>query len=321
MSHVLCVYHREDFDGVCSAAIVEAHTRMAGYELIAIGADYGDNPDLAWTDIMAKIQGLDIARVFVVDFCYEDDKVMARLAALGQQPMVYIDHHDSGIRRVEALKNMGLDAGQGLDVEIVKSAETISACELAWTWLFPNREIPDAVDLLSCYDTWRLDNCQVLPFQYGLKSRSTAMDFHAEIWPWLLNLSGSYRQNLDLIEDITELGRAVVDYITATNTKQAKSVAFTAWIDGWCFCCGNAVMANTDTFKTAFKKQHQAAMVFYVLDDGRWKFTVSRIHNSEFNAGEFAEAMAKTQAGCKGGGRAEVAGFILNTMPDFITKR
>ena len=90
MNQSICFFHRADFDGVCSAAIVKKF--VPDCELY--GIDYGD--EFPWDKVsMCQVAMVGAAepekrQVYMVDFSLKPDD-MKRLAACCD--LVWIDHH------------------------------------------------------------------------------------------------------------------------------------------------------------------------------------------------------------------------------------
>ncbi|MFA6234846.1 MAG: hypothetical protein WC824_11810, partial [Bacteroidota bacterium] len=85
----ICLYHRADLDGKCSAAIV----RSVFPDIALLGCDYGDDMQALFD------QTKDCGRVLVVDFSLPMD-LMAKIP--GHSHLVWIDHHVSAIKDAEA---------------------------------------------------------------------------------------------------------------------------------------------------------------------------------------------------------------------------
>ncbi len=127
---MLCFYHRADFDGKASAAIVaQKHP-----EVELIGIDYGD--PFPWD----RVQLNDI--VFMVDFSLsrkEMDELDDRCH------LVWIDHHKTALEWIA--KSEHQFKGKR---EVGKAG-----CELTWQYCFPELPMPDAVKYLGRYDVWQ----------------------------------------------------------------------------------------------------------------------------------------------------------------------
>lgn len=165
----VCIYHKADLDGVCSAAIVGRFVK----DIRFIGVDHGEPFNIG--DVLTeecREQGIRRA-VYIVDFCF-DEATMRRLAE--EAELVWIDHHRTSI---DAMDDAGLSWVGG------KRRVGYAACELCWDFfhkpdtMLPGFENyvtsrPAVVRLLGSYDVWRKDHPAwddtILPFQYGMRS-------------------------------------------------------------------------------------------------------------------------------------------------------
>ncbi len=175
----LIIYHNEDLDGKCSAAIV---LRAIGGTLY--GAKHGDDPP-------AVDNG---TRVIIVDFSYPMDQMAELKLACGE--LVWIDHHKSAIL---AAAEAGFECAGKRDVRF-------AACELCWEY-YHDDPIPYVVRTLGAYDCWRWINAtperqkDVLHLQYGMRTRP--FEPGSPVWDDALG---------DFYADYVNVGKAIVDY-------------------------------------------------------------------------------------------------------------
>lgn len=145
------VYHKIDFDGICSMSVVRQWAEKNGDDVTTIGFNHGE--------AVPSLEGFD--KVFVVDISFPEDE-MIRL----RDRMVWIDHHRTAIAS-------SLEGGYA-DIPGLRR-EGVGACELCWEWCHPNVKVPPFVALLSAYDVWDKErfhwNHQTLPFQMGMRNR------------------------------------------------------------------------------------------------------------------------------------------------------
>lgn len=289
---IICAYHRADFDGICSAAIVGRYAQQINSAIKYVGLDYTDSSADMVKAIHAASHGAGIEQpmLVMVDFTIEAPEAMAELSAA--YAMTWIDHHDTSVKACQQNKFF-------TPCQTRVSDNTNAACELTWNEFFPDTAMPAAVKFLGRYDVWDHRNHNTVVFQYGMRR------YNPKPWDdtWMEHLSPSSQS----WKQICREGEAILDYVRQSNAKAAKATAFGFVDQGWNFCCGNAVMANTSTLESEFSDSAQAAMTFYRLGDGRWKYTVSRINDSAFDAGTYAKSYG-------GGGRRDVGGFVLDKL-------
>lgn len=211
MKKILIVYHRIDFDGLCSMAIVRDWAERQGMSVDCQGFTHGDN--------MPTI-GTEYDLVFVVDVCLSAE-LMQALAKRGK--LVWIDHHNTSIS--ESVEK-DFDSAMGI------REEGVGACELCWRFCHRYEPTPLLVQLLSTYDVWNkfLFNWEkeTLPFQFGMRNR------------YDLNTEKFYSFFSDMLEDGSEAavreimheGACILNYLRTTGHRSCDGYAFEVSIDG-----------------------------------------------------------------------------------------
>ena len=178
-----CVYHRIDYDGVCSAAIV----RHKHPDVKLYGMDYYDSFDFT--------QFEDGDEVVIVDFSFPaiDMQILADRCKL-----TWIDHHKTAIKDNAHLKLWGIQQ-QGR-----------AGCELTWNYFYPKTPMPHAVRLLGRYDIWDHDDPDVIPFQLGMRAHGFYNPTDS-VWKQLLKITSS------LVVNIIQDGQVILPTIPLSN--------------------------------------------------------------------------------------------------------
>ena len=283
------IYHNQDLDGFCSAAIVKRYLLESGFreeEINMIGWNYGDPSPL-------PVEG----RIFLVDL-YLEQSDMKFLACTPDT--VWFDHHKSGI---ELSIKGNWDCING-ERRIGDSASMIT-----WKALFPNEPLPATVYWVDRFDTWKktredaVDDWEtVMSIQYGL--RALLKDpvcpgaFHA--WQEALdNLSFS----------AVHAGKILYQHIKDENEITARR-AFDLDFEGYKFCAINA-FGNSEVAKTAVRLYHDGIMLFRY--DGSCEQWVVSLYGTgcEVNGPVDMAAIALRYGG---GGHAGASGFRIPTL-------
>jgi hypothetical protein len=344
----ICFYHRADFDGVCSAAIVKKF--VPDCELY--GIDYGDpfpwdkaasrlgppettpggkvesdpdHPGVARVSDPGLRWPIKRRQVYMVDFSLEPDE-MKRLNECCD--LTWIDHHKSAI-----------DSCEGLGIRGIRHSG-LAACELCWTWfdqhngaitnellvrhfeVFAGRR-PEAVRLLGRYDVWDAKNPdwqRIEAFQFGMRSVQGAMDpTGGSGFCWQDLLSGG----LDCAA-IADRGYAILSY----RDQEAKSLCADGarveflfprdgcpkknetetCFDAWNLVCLNSLQRGSWQFNSVWDPEKYDAMCVY----GRLKNGKYRVSlystKEEVDCGAIAKALG-------GGGHKGAAGFLCDKLP------
>ena len=270
-------YHSADLDGACSGAIVKHRFSEATLHPI----NYGD--PFPWENIVPG-EG-----VWLVDFCLETREDMERLNEISN--LIWIDHHKTS---VEAMERHGWNfAGEVLIGQ--------AGCELTWSYLHPEEDVPEAVRLLGRYDVWDHSDPNTLNFQYGMKQIPDTKPDNQELWSALFTDSGL------LTVKICDNGAAILAYETRRNERYAKSTAFVADFEGLRAICINRGNTNSLVFKSVYDPAKHDLMIAFVKRPGKW--TVS-LYSDKPEVDCSALALARG-----GGGHHGAAGFQCQELP------
>ena len=212
---VAILYHRVDFDGILSFAIVRAIFLKMGWEVVAFPLNHNeDEPSLD------ELSAFDA--VVIVDIALSGDlmKGLYGMRSNGGLRVIWNDHHASSI--ADSVKGgwSGLDGIR---------EEGVGACELTWRYFHPGEEAPRFVALLSAYDVWdkkRFDwEAETLPFQYGMRQAysNDAAKFCAAFDDGAIAAG---------VERVTEDGRLILSYARQSGRQGVKTYGFGVTVGG-----------------------------------------------------------------------------------------
>lgn len=274
----ICFYHRVDFDGVCSGAIVQKFYP----DVKLIGINYGD--EFPWEEI----GGNDI---IMVDFCLEPENEMFRLAELAKS-LIWIDHHKSAI---EAMKTYKINNKW---MPFIKGIQRIgdAACELTWEYFY-GTPIPIGVRLIGRYDVWDLKNHEsIIPFQYGLRSLPDVYNPDNDIWKMMFMFP-----QLGEFAWIINNGNTILNYTKSWNKYLMDNFSFEGRFLGYDALFINMPAISTATFESRYDDTKYDLMVgFFRLPKGVWQ--VSLRTTTDLDVGKIARSFG-------GGGHAQASGF------------
>jgi len=273
---IRCFYHKDDFDGICSGAIVKS--ACCGEPITMYPITYTD--PFPWDDIQKDDE------VYMVDFALQPYEDMAKLDSMCN--LIWIDHHKSAIK---ALKHTRLHRKF--------TSVNKAGCELAWMYFYKDSLLPfpTGVRLLGRYDVWDLDHDEnVLLFQYGV--RAINPDIDAVFWTDLLN-------NKINIDDIVNEGKAILSYLKQYNKnimKNSSSVTFKGCL---ALCC-NVPIPSSQTFESKWDdSKYDIMLAFSYIGSDKWIFSIYST-NVDIDCSEIA-----TEFG--GGEHRGAAGFNCDT--------
>jgi oligoribonuclease NrnB/cAMP/cGMP phosphodiesterase (DHH superfamily) len=281
------IYHKADMDGIASAAILYQLHPDAEF----IGADYGMEPTFDYSRDET---------IYVVDFTFEPLERMVRFAQSSN--LIWIDHHKSSIEYYEKYKlHFNTD-----NVRMGDLQNTKSACELLFEYLSPETKIPETIKYLSLFDTWHHNNDpKVLNFQLGAGMK--LRDFKDQRWNILLRgLTNSSQYTAEeecvLMNEMTELGSYIQEYVDKTNEAYAKGCAREIMFEGYKALVINRTFTSSFMFKSVYKSDRHDLMIAWAqLANGLYKYTL-------YSDKEYVDCSVLAKK-YNGGGHKGAAGF------------
>lgn len=271
-TNVLIVYHKVDWDGLMSAAIV----------LWSIGK--ADLLPMNYGDEVPPIKTLrQYETVYIVDFSLPKD-IMEDI----WDKVVWIDHH------VSAIKALGDTAYEGIQ------DTSFSACELCWMWFHPTEPMPRAVQLLGEYDIFEktgryADWDDILAFQ--LASRAIPLD--------LPNAGHFLEMSEAEIIKLLSTGRAIVSFKREEEKTAFSRLAWDVTIKGR---PAKALFANDMSSliceQTLANGDADIVILLNRCNDTVFKASIRVSERSDFDASAFAREYS-------GGGHQKAAGCLF----------
>lgn len=282
-------YHKADFDGISSAAIIRGRYPDAEF----VGYDYDEPLTLPEEQ----------CPVIMVDVSLPMDKM--RDLAVWADEMTWIDHHKSAINAYNA------EYVHGREVEpLIETVHEVgkAACELTWNHYFPGIPMPQAIWLLGRYDVWDMTdivewNERILPFQYGMRAICNSLKTFP---PGFLTNSP---ETTSRIEEIIQLGSMIMAYQDIQNEKMATNIAFECRWKNFDVIAMNVSGANSRMFDSVYDPQNHDLMMPFSFDGKRWKVSLYTTHD-RIDCGDVARTFRR------GGGHAKAAGFTVAKFDD-----
>lgn len=283
MSKVICCYHSKDLDGYTSGAIV--HKKFPGCELI--GWDYGlPVPELGKGN-----------KVIIIDICFP----MEDMFKIGQDnELIWIDHHVSQKKEFDELP-LGKKPKMTYIYQLGKAA-----CEIGWEYFFPDQNIPEGVELLGKYDTWREAgsdhwNYEILPFQFYMRLVCThPLQFPSELLE---------ENSTEAVFDGILVGRKILKYQEGQDRLNCERSAFEREVYGGLRgLCLNVPAFSSDTMKSVYAGQD--VLIGFVCHGNFWRVSL-RTLKDDIDVSQIAKARG-------GGGHKKAAGFEVKTFEDIF---
>jgi len=282
----ICLYHGDDLDGICSAAIVKH--KHPDVRLYPVSYDKLIDYDSIITE------GDD---VIIVDYVLQPFDHMVKINDMCN--LTWIDHHDTSMcdydQYIKIDGSKKIAGSRSLDK---------SACELTWEYMFPDIDIPYSVWLLGRYDIWQYKESQsVMPFQYGMKLGYKEPESNF-FWSRVFN----EKRDDDFIQDIIKNGKIIIKYRTKLNEKLCNVQSFeSTLLNHKCICINRALCGSTVFDSLWDNKKYDMMVVFYICRYGAWNVSLYT-DRDDIHVGNIAKEYG-------GGGHAGAAGFRCTLLP------
>lgn len=282
-------YHSKDLDGKCSAAIAYRALKDRWNKCKLYPIDYGDI--FPWDRITED----DI--IYMLDFSLEPFLDMVLLAKSCKE-LIWIDHHSSSIKEMEASK-LRFAGVQKIGV---------GACELAWRYFYPKLDLSTTVYMLSRYDIWDHSWHQTLPFQYY--TRSISLDPDNSEWDLIFNMKE------DQISKAVKIGESIQSYQKLQDEESTFHTMFDSKLkiknyENIRVLAANISGKNSQFFDSVWNEdQYDIMLTFYWSPKGHWYISMYTT-KEDVNVGEIAKSQG-------GGGHNKAAGFQIKDINNVL---
>ena len=282
---MLHVFHHNDPDGKCAAAIVHRHwykVPNGGWNSDSfryIETDYKDPVD---TEALKMGD-----TVVIVDYSFKRDVMLKTVEKVGWENIFWMDHHKTAFEYDYGFIPKGL-----------RNAN-FAGCELTWKFLNPDVAIPMGVILIGDYDIWthrygELTENYFLGIQlYDLSPVNSSWDLN------VLNASDN------TIDSIAEQGQICKLFRNNFCRQYIKDFGFEVEFEGYkCFAVG---MYEFGSKVFGYLIDEYDLCLSFEYDGKGWQCGVYS-SNSEINCGKIAQKYG-------GGGHPGAAGFPCKKLP------
>lgn len=274
------IYHRSDLDGVASAAIAKSYYEEHGYKVILNGWTYGDNLLFDYADSM-----------FIADVSFgEKHEEILHKWVDDDRNVTWCDHHKTAIFNQDGSPTCSFVPG------IRKIGK--AACELAWEYLYPEKDVPELIQYLSAYDVWdknRYDWEDVIRLQYGVRA---LVGLDVESMKPIVFGDQDINRYIDL-------GKVILSYISEKNKNECTSYSFEGKVMGRPAIFMNTLEFNSTTFDSVYDELKYDVMVpFALLPNNKVRFSLYST-KSDVDCSAIAKEFG-------GGGHYGAAGFVID---------
>lgn len=276
---VTCITHT-DADGIFSGLLVARKYPQTQVYQTNYGKDFDESKVGDFT--------------FVTDFSFDSLETLQRIAS--KTTLIWIDHHTIVDKAREANFNP-----EGL------RRRDCSAAKLVYEYLYPNQQVPIAIQYISDYDTWVWqNNMNALYFHYGLG---------------MIDLKPNDRKTMKLFETIltdsnyTEriciIGKRIDDYIQTHNKIVMEDCVFETELDGVKAIACNIKNTNSLVFASVedkYKNIPLRILFSYFSNINKYRVSIFTNDTEKYPVDILASKFS-------GGGHPGAAGFTINALP------
>lgn len=314
MKEYLIIYHKDDNDGVVSAAIFVDHIiHHLGKKREDIGlmpADYNtlNKMDKKYLNNLINNH----KNIIITDISFNDHTMMTYLYKKMGSNLIWIDHHGPVIKDSVAKK---YDDIRGL--RDTKNSALLNAYYFLYSpfgELDDNIVVPETYKILSAYDSWSYERLGYsLNYVRNINTGFT-LEYKLNIDDWIsavhnINDSGwqTYCEK-GLITNMHNYGLTINNYEAIKNTMLMDSSADKEWLVGdrpavALFSCG---ASNSQIFASLQNTIYKNGIVFKREQGKTWSVSLYNINEDpEFHCGNFL------QDNYGGGGHQGAAGATL----------
>ena len=327
MATEFLIVHHNDPDGWASAAVAYNYAKEKcievelGYIIELIEMSYDKDPNLVLDKVNKDVT------VIMVDFSFKMD-VMKKIAD-GAKRFYWIDHHISAIKDFEANidlfhENINLDND---DYAVIQLNKDFAACQLTWMRLFPNKKIPEAINLIGIYDNWKKEDPRwedALSTFFGIRTFKDFNKPESHLWDEIVNSNREAKNKISFatIDDqIIEAGRIARSYQDNINIEIVNRAAFITKLS----YPTNGEMGYITYSAVACNSPLCNSMIFDSINTDKYDLMISfyQSNNKTFNISFYTK---NPEIDCSliakffgGGGHRGAAGATLNYLPFELT--
>ena len=230
---------------------------------------------------------------FVTDFSFDSIDVLRRISTKTQ--LIWIDHHPV----IDEAKKTNFDP-EGF------RSKSVSAAMLTWKYLYPDENIPAAIQYVSDYDTWKwCNNINALYFHYGLGMLDLVPNDRKTD-----KIVDQIITDPDYVERICVIGKKIDHYISVHNKTVVDDGAFETEFDGIKALACNTKNTNSLLFasmESRYKDFPFRILFSYFSNIGKYRVSVFTI-DKQYPVNVIARKYG-------GGGHPEAAGFTCDELP------
>lgn len=204
----LVIYHDKCPDGLTAKSIAQLHFERVNVQnkIAYYAGKHGD---------IFPVELAEDKIVYFLDFVYPEDQFVA-IKNVAKKIYV-LDHHISNLNYLEKYKDYD-------KVNTRYCTTSKSGAGIAWSFFFPKSPEPSIVTYIQDRDIWSWNSNQTKPFLTALEKDGINQDIYYDILK--LYVQENFQEYNRVIEDITEKGKAYLEYFNSVCEQLSKDYSY-----------------------------------------------------------------------------------------------
>jgi len=246
---VRIIYHAADHDGHCSGAIARYYFEYEMAQPFTMHS-YNYNQPFPFNDFSVG------DKLYFLDVSYQPNEEMKLFQKKYGWKVYICDHHKTTVDS---------DLKEYITGGIL--SKDSAGCELTWKYFFPDKEMPEIINLIGRYDVWdhssqnKWDN-SIFPFQMGFNLFNTDPsndEYFKETWENVFNgkISSTF------VNETIYKGKIILQYQNNINERLMRWLPEELEFDGYRAIVANNPLKNSDIMKSIWNEEKYDIMVFY----------------------------------------------------------
>ena len=307
----IIIYHLEDNDGVCSAAILKYYlmTELHATDITLFPATYAILSEVEKNNFV-EFNGYDV--FIMTDISFNNFSAMEYIYETFGKNFIWIDHHAPIIRESE-VKKYDIKINGVRDTSRSAILNAYKYCYDTFDVKYNSELAPLVFRYLSAWDSWttdreKLDFDKVRAVNAGFTSISKlSVDWYYERMARILN-SEDYRYNDEIIYEMYEIGKKIIDEADRKSEELVKNCGiggFTVNGNRSCIILFTSGPTNSLMFKTV-RGEYDNAVCFKSSSTGNVIISMYNVIDThDFHCGNYLHSKYG------GGGHEGAAGATI----------
>ena len=314
----LIIYHKEDNDGIFSAAIIKHYLKARGKETEAFGADYTNLKTMTENDIADWKKKYEM--VYMTDISFNDYTLMDKLyESYGSMNFVWIDHHAPVIEASKKNNHVfGKAAGyRSPDNSAIINAYMYFNIPKSGKYLDENAyEFPLLFKYLSAVDCWSWER-QGLDFEYlRMINKGITIEYSLDfdkVFSLVEKIFEDDEWNDTTINKALNIGKPICEAEDNKNASLLENYGDGTWkVSGYPAIALFLQQGTSSTMFKSVKGKYDYGIVFKHQKTGEWVISLYILEDVPSKQSKYMHCGEYLKENYGGGGHAGAAGATIS---------